>query len=207
MPLRRFLTLALVPMLLGLVMGSGCIFSPDEEDPPGDLPPEILPRTSPDNVLKNLQAVYNDKVRSAVDRRQIYEQLLPPGPEPPPGPPVGQAFIFNFQPADIDNGLPPSWGRDEELAAHRAIFDAQESGGIYSLELRITHNPPADLNPPEDGRDGWKEIFATNVYLRLMINPDDGLEVNGGQAEFKFAPPIDGLFVINDWTDLPRPGI
>jgi len=203
MPLRRFLTLALVPMLVGLVTGAGCIFDPKDEPPQQDPPPEILPRTSPENVLKNLQAIYNDKVRTAIDRRQIYEQQLPP--EPPPA--QGQAFIFNFQPADIAGGLPPSWGRDDELAAHRAMFDAQESGGIYSLELRITNNPAADLNPPESGREGWKEVFATNVYLRLMFNLEDGLEVNGGQAEFKFAPPVDGLYVINDWTDLPRPGI
>jgi len=202
MPLRRFLTLALVPMLVGLVTGAGCIFSPDEEDPPGDTPPEIVPRTSPENVLKNLQAIYNDKVRSAIDRRTLYEQQLPPE-----GAPVDVAFKFNFQPADIEQGLPPSWGVDSELAAHRAIFDAQETGDIYSLELRITNNPAADLSPPEVGREGWKEIFATNVYLRLMFNLEDGLEVNGGQAEFKFAPPVEGLFVINDWTDLPRPGI
>jgi hypothetical protein len=204
MPLRRFLTLALVPMIVGLFIGAGCIFSPDEEDPPGDTPPAIVARTSPENVLANLQAIYNDKVRSAIDRRTLYEQQLPPeGADP------SVAFIFHFQAADQlpPNDLPPSWGVDSELAAHRAIFDAQESGDIYSLELRITHNPAADLSPPEQGRDGWKEIFATNVYLRLMFNLEDGLEVNGGQAEFKFAPPVEGLFVINDWTDLPRPGI
>jgi hypothetical protein len=203
MPLRRFLTLALVPILMGLVMGTGCIFDPEPGDPPGDPPPPILARTSPENVIKNLQAIYNDKVRTAIDRRQFYEQQLPPADANPDS---GRAFIFNFQPRDIEeHGLPPSWGRNEEVAAHKAIFEAQEAGRVYSLELTITFNPAADLNPPEAGREGWKEIFATNVFLRLMENLEDGFEVNGGQAEFKFAPPVDGLYVINDWTDLPRP--
>lgn len=204
MPLRRFLTLALVPVLTGLVMGTGCIFDPEPGDPPGDPPPPILARTSPENVIKNLQAIYNDKVRTAIDRRQFYEQQLPPvGASTDPD--TGTAFIFNFQPADIAAGLPPSWGQDSEVQAHKSIFEAQESGDIYSLELTITHQPAGPLNPPDTNRPNWQEIFATNVYLKLMFNLEDGLEVNGGQAEWEFAPPVDGLYVINRWTDLPRP--
>ena len=201
MPLRRFLTLALVPMLLGLVTGTGCIFDPEDEPTPEPVPEEIVPRTSPENVLKNLQALYNDKVRTSIDKRQLYEQQLPPA-----GTPTEDAFKFKFQAADILQGLPPDWGRDPEVAAHKAIFDAVESGAIYSLELRITHDDAGPLTPTEIGREDWEEIFATNVYLRLMFNVDDGLEVNGGQAEFKFAPKVDNLYVINEWVDLPRPG-
>jgi hypothetical protein len=40
-----------------------------------------------------------------------------------------------------------------------------------------------------------------------MLNLEDGLEVNGGQAEFKFPPAENGQFKIGDWTDLPRPGL
>src|SRR4030095_974214 len=160
-------------------------FSPPDDDPPEETPPEILPRTSPENVIKNLQAIYNDKVRNAIDRRTLSEQQRPPADTDPQS---GQAFIFNFQPADIAAGLPPSWGQDSEVQAHKAIFEAQESGDIYSLELRITHGTPTILT--ELGHEGWKEIFASNVYLRLMFNLEDGLEVNGGQAEFKFAPGI-----------------
>jgi hypothetical protein len=61
------------------------------------------------------------------------------------------------------------------------------------------------LEPPETGREGWKEIFATNVYLRTMFNPEDGLEVNGAQGEFLFAPAEDGRYAIAEWWDLPRP--
>ena len=62
-----------------------------------------------------------------------------------------------------------------------------------------------DLDPPQPGRDGWKEIFVSNVHLRLMFNFEDGLEVNGGQAEFLFPPPVGGRWTIGEWIDLPRP--
>jgi hypothetical protein len=204
MLLRRYWALALVPMLTAFLAGAGCIFSPDEEPTPQPTPEELKPRTTPDNVIADLEIIYNDKVRSATERRELYQSLLPPDGVPP-----GNAFLFHFQPADIiAHQLPESWPKDEEIAAHDRIFHAQDNGQIYSLELRVTRNPAADLNPPQVGREGWKEIFATNVYLRLMFNVDDGLEVNGGQAEFLFAPPdtTTGLFVINDWTDLPHPG-
>ena len=85
------------------------------------------------------------------------------------------------------------------------MFSAQAAGNIYSLELRVTHNPAQDLSPADPDRDGWKEVFVTNVYLKLMFNLEDGLEVNGGQAEFKFPPAENGQFKIGDWIDLPRP--
>src|SRR4030095_9094404 len=116
------------------------------------------------------------------------------------------AFDFNFIPVDIQNGLPPSWGLDAELAAHRAVFEAQSAGAVYSLELRITHNAAQDLTPPETDREGWKEVFATNVYLRLMFNFEDGLEVNGAQSIFKFPPAEAGDVKRGEWIDLPRPG-
>ena len=200
MSLRRFLTFALVPMFAGLVMGAGCIFDPGDEPDPEPVPEQILPRTSEGNLIRNLQVIYNDKARTAIDRQALYEQQIDTGSDP------NTAFIFKFQPADIAAGLPPSWGSSEELTAHRAIFEAQESGEIYSLELRIIFQEPAiPLDPPEDLRPNWTEIFASNVYLRLMFNAQDGLEVNGGQAEFKFAPAVNGLFVINEWEDRPRP--
>jgi hypothetical protein len=93
------------------------------------------------------------------------------------------------------------------MAAHDGMFSAQDNGNIYSLALAITHGPAIDLDPPQQGREGWKEIFADHVHLRLMFNPEDGLEVNGGQAEFLFPPPVGGRWFIGEWKDLPRPGL
>ena len=199
MPLRRLSRPVFGTLALVIALSSGCIFSPDEDDTPEEIPPvELLPHTRPENLITNLITIYDDKVRTAVERRQAYENLFPPDEVDPE-----LAFQFKFQPADIKLGLPPSWGKDEEIAAHEALFLAQESGEVYSLDLNILFDDPTDLN--EQGRDGWKLIFATNVHLRLMFNPEDGLEVNGGQAEFKFAPPVETTWFLNEWVDLPRP--
>lgn len=199
--------------------GTGCIFSPDEGgDPPP--PPEAFnfKYTPPDSLLINLQTIYNDKEHSARERRDVYQTLFLQG-DSNADPPV-PGFIFRFQPADIANGLPESWGLDAEVAAHEGLFNAQENGDIYSLQLAITRGPATLLDPPQAGREKWMEIFASNVYLRLMFNPNDGLEVNGGQAEFQFAPDLTkpiyavsnpdsiatyGQYWVGEWKDLPRP--
>ena len=196
---RSGLPLFCAAVFAALALGAaGCIFSPeeDDDDPPPPAPITVV-RTRPDSLLISLEAIYNDKEHSAIERLNAYESLfLRPVVEPPQ-----QGFIFNFQPADIANGLPPSWSLDSELEAHNGLFNAQQNGEIYLLELRITRGAIED--DPE--HTGWKEIFASNVYLRLMFNPNDGLEVNGGQAEFDFAPDtaLPGWW-IGEWTDLPR---
>ena len=192
-----------MPMLL-LLFAFALITGCDEEStqPVDNDWPELRPLTSPENVIWNLQIVYNDKTHSAAERQAAYASLLDP------------SFIFRFQEADIGIGLPPCtiglppcWELEAELLAHKNIFDAQADGDIYIMELRLTHGPAEDLTPPEVGHEGWKRVFATNVYLRLMTNLDDGIEVNGGQADFKFPPAEDGLFRIGEWVDLPRPGL
>lgn len=177
-------------LILALAFGAGC--NEESTRPQDDDNELILPAlTSPASIVSALEILYNED-HSDSDRLAGYATLL------------DSSFVFHFQANDI--GLPQSWGREDELAAHAGMFGAQSGGDIYMLELRITHDSAEDLSPPEVGREGWQEIFATNVYLRLMFNPEDGLEVNGGQAEFKFPPAKDGLFKLADWTDLPRPG-
>lgn len=197
---------------------AGCIFGPGEDkDPPPPPPLAILPPTPPENLLKNLMTIYNDKEHSALERVNAYDSLFLKQT------PTRTGFIFNFQPADIGppNNLPPSWGLDEELEAHRGLFTAQDNGEIYLLELRMTYGAADSLDSLPEGETGWDTIFVSNVYLRLMFNPNDGLEVNGGQADFTFAPdlatarnvlptppghlPFFEKYWIANWKDLPRP--
>jgi hypothetical protein len=188
-------------LALLLTVAFGCGDDSTKPQPEDNDPPAIPAPTTPENVVSAIEVIYNDDVRSPRERLDAYASLLSDYSAP-----FEEAFIFLLTPADIESGLPPTWGLDSELAAHRAIFEAQGAGDIHSLELQIVHNPAQDLTPPEPGREGWKHVFATNVYLRLMFNVEDGLEVNGGQADFMFPPPHDGRFKIAEWRDLPRPG-
>jgi len=185
-----------------LAVAVGCDENTQNPDPiDGGGPPEIPPASTPENVVKGIEVIYNDRVRNSQQRSDAYASLLTDSSSP------SEAFLFVLTPADVQNGLPPAWGLDSELAAHRAIFNALDTGDIYSLELRIVHDAAQDLTPPEAGRAGWTQVFATNVYLRLMFDLNNGLEVNGGQAKFMFPPARNGKFKIAQWDDLPRPGM
>jgi hypothetical protein len=196
----RRLRLPIFLAALSLVLfGLGCIFGTDEEDPIGDPPPEIPPPTSTENLVKGLEVTYTDKVRSATERKQVYENLL----AKPPACDTCRAFLFDFQPADEDQGTPASWGRSEEVASAENIFQAQENGGIFELTLTIESLPEEEIvGDPE--KEGWHEVFATNVHLRLLTTPQDGFEVIGGQAQFQ-AYQYDNRWWLAEWIDLPRP--
>jgi hypothetical protein len=106
---------------------------------------------------------------------------------------------------DIENGLPESWGFAQEHESAEGLFTAQDNREIHSLTLTIVHDPARDLN--EEGREGWKGVFATSVNLRLLVTPNDGLEVTNQQANYKgfqVNPPT-GRWYIGEWIDLPRP--
>ncbi len=185
----------------------------DDDDPMTPEPPWALEvPTPPENLLENLVTIYNDDEHTALERVNAYDSLLL-RPDASTNPPR-TGFKFILQPADIQHGLPASWGLDAEMEAHRGLFEAQADTSIYLLELRITHGATERIaNDPE--KVDWEAIFASNVYLRLMFNPNDGLEVNGAQANFEFAPdtaqpPAEGgryygRYWIGEWTDLPRP--
>ena len=184
--------------LLGLSIVTLVACGDDKSTVPEPQPPALQSLTASENLVSNIKILYNDKVRSATERRIEFEKLL----APPPGCDTCQAFFFDFQPIDEQTqGTPDTWGRDQEIQANANIFQAQANGDIYELTLDIQVLPPADLN----GRPGWKEIFATNVHLRLLTTPYDGFEVNGGQAQFR-AYPAQGRWYIGEWIDLPRPG-
>ncbi len=169
-------------------------------DPISELPPpSIPPPTSPENLIEALQVIYNDPVRTAEERLEAYRSLFSPAnhdslPD----------FLFRFQPSDVAPGEDPTWGLDAELQAHQNMFAAQTNRDIFSIELTIQYNPATELQFPEPGQENWREVFATNVFLRLMFNPQDGLLVDGGQAKFLCAP-ADGRWYIVEWMDIARP--
>lgn len=188
--------LSFVPCaLLAFLLGCDGNFCPEDcgGPPPSPVPQTIPPPNSPENVIEAIEIIYNDKVRSARERSEAYASLFEP------------AFIFHFQGADVAHGLPETWQLEQELAAHSRLFDAQERGNIYSVELVVRHGPAIGLIPSELGSAGWKEVFASYVYMRVMTNLEDGFEVNGGRAVFVFSPPSDGNWQIAAWMDLPGP--
>lgn len=192
---RRLLILPLLATSIAFALcGVGCVFDPPPGPPPPPVPPEIPAPTSPENLVLALEVIYNDKVRTATERRDAYANLL------------GPSFLFHFQAVDQPSCNCENWGRDEEIAAHENIFQKQDSREIYSLQLDITFTPATNIDPADPNKPDslWQEVFATNVYLKLLTSPQDGFEVNGAQAEFH-CHKGNGRWYIGDWFDLPRP--
>ena len=152
--------------------------------PSGPQAPEIPAPTSPENLVRAVEVIFNDTVRSASERLREYSNLFAPDFEfhdPPPRYP----FI---------------------LEEARGLFEGQESGDIYSLRASIVFKPAADLDPPEPGRENWKVMFASNIGFRLLMTPSDGYEENGGQAMILAYPTAGGSrWFIAEWFVLPRP--
>jgi hypothetical protein len=200
-PIGRYGVVPLAFLLaLTLSLTAGCLFSPEEEtgDPPPPPPPVIPPPTTEDNIIEALEVIYNDKVRSANERYLEYANLFPPEED------QELSFLFIFQPDDVEPGEEPTWGLSGELDAHQNMFRAQENREIFSLELAIIRQPAGPIEFPDPGQEDWTQILATNVNLRLMLNANDSFLVDGGQADFKFAPKNDRFYLV-EWKDLPRP--
>jgi len=166
---------------------------------PEEVGPLTLQATAPESLITGLMRVYNDVLHDAAERHAFYADLFPPAAHDSlPG------FIFHFQSVDVEPGEEATWGLDAELSAHENMFNAQAARDIYSLALSLGYAAPEPLGFPEPGQEDWVMIFVSNCYLRLMFNPQDGLQIDGGQAEFILAPADDRWYIV-DWTDLPRP--
>ncbi len=170
----------------GLVLHTGC---GDEESDGGDTGCPIPGYAAPESLVQSIAVIYNAGDRSAAERLSTYESLFDPD------------FVFRFLPGDVANGSPRSWGLPDELSAHAGLFESQESGEIFSLSLEIEWEPAVDLAPPQDGREGWKEVLVTSAIMRVLFNPEEGLEWTGAQSRF-LAKPANGRWYLADWQEL-----
>jgi len=136
-----------------LLLFTGCLFSPPEEQPP--LPPVEM--TSPKNVLTNIEIAYN--------RRDIelYKSALSPN------------FVFYFDPDDVGQKppgssyeIPESWTYTEDWTATRTMFEQ-----AHSISLAINKYVVEDPVPEAT-------IFkAENITINLLVMID---ELNGFRA-------------------------
>jgi hypothetical protein len=191
---------ALCVAVVGLAIGvSGCWnpFAPPGGDPP---PPTQLfykVRTSPDNVVHNLNTAYKDK------NAQEYLDCL------------AEDFEFHLNPDDYedpDNNLPESWGKIVEQDIHEAMF--ADGSGVLNVSLTLTNiskqfNPGALPADPSD--DTWTYREQTDLFVSVEDPPDLIYHANADQ-EFVFridpdetGPEGETLWEIIEWWDLQPP--
>ena len=164
----------LVPILL--LLGAGCLFSPDKGGDDEDVVDVYLPNTSIANVLANLITAYED--RNFGEYEKLFDQEL-----------------FTFEVSEIDIGgpepLPLFWGWPVERSSADNMFASEE---VLSIELDFTFPTPR----PVEEADGVDEFdvdmmtFLTTLELIITAdNPEDPNDQNtfiveGDRHEFFF---------------------
>jgi hypothetical protein len=123
--MKQFLRVALIVAVASssLLSVKGCIFSPKKEDPV-DIT-EIVPQTSPENVVKNLQAAYR------LRRIEEYAKLL------------ASDFEFWFQPEDGNNIGTDFWTRDLDSLGTLALFTTER---VSNITIELIHGPAEPTN-------------------------------------------------------------
>ena len=167
------------------VLAAGCIFNPGSGGGGGPTH-KILPRTSPENVVNNIAAVY--ELRDVTQ----YDSLLT------------DAYVFRFQEADIRTGAPDSIGHAQEILFAEKLF-VSGAGGENPAASRITfsYTISAIGDDPRLGHTGWKR-YTVQTTVKVGFSNGNEIEVNS-PAEFYFKqdPEGSGLWRLAEWRDLP----
>jgi hypothetical protein len=203
---RSFWFFPLLVSLFFLLFLAGCWnpFKPDTG--PGDGTPteELLPRSTPQNVLHNLRVIYggmDNNLNTPEDAHTLalkYRDLF------------DLQFKFYFvqgqEPAIAPEGW---WGTNDEVDGFDTLMTKRALGIVNEIQLtwspgaavpdnRVSETPPyGPLHP------GWLWIHVTSVLLDVVQGPNV-LRVSNGLAEFYFAPdPADTTkWVITEWRDI-----
>ncbi|MEZ4647770.1 MAG: hypothetical protein R3E97_03125 [Candidatus Eisenbacteria bacterium] len=185
-------------ILAGASTLAGCdddTVQPEPEESP------YLDPTSPANLLDNL--IIATELRDAEGYAALFD---------------ADQFIFRFDPIDVGDGYPLSWGYAEELAWSNACF---ASADVFRLSLEWNQGPLQDLD--EDDPDlytdpAMKKMLVTSIHLEIEIeNPVDPTDhviflVQGDRGRFYFEPDpsrlIDGqpTWKIVEWQDIQVEG-
>jgi len=197
--MKRSYYIPFLSALALILLLSGCWnpFKPDTKDKPGDGPKEeILPRTTPQNVLNNLKVYYSVKdntLTSAAEAQAIvqeYRTILDPN------------FKFYFLSADVPPNYPLGWwGKEPEAISLDSLLTRRALGNVNDIQLSWNPGPAEPDNRVGAPPRGMH--IKVNLILLDVIQGDVTYRVNNGVADFYFAPdPTDTtLYVITEWYD------
>lgn len=200
-PGRGLAALCIIALVAVGVGGCWNPFAPDDGPGNGDPPEEYKLRTSPANVLDNLQVAYRHK--NAVE----YLDCL------------AEDFIFFLNEEDWTNDptLPQYWGKAEETAIHENMF--ADGGDVERISLTLTlEGEPVQVPGPEPGDPPhWQ--YQESVDLRVYVGATIYLATAPSLYEFQIdedeeGPAGETLWEIWRWYDLeeqyrpeaPEPG-
>ena len=189
MSARRLLIL--LPAAALLMLGAGCIFSPDPDTKPQPPPPVVFPDTA-DKLMSNFQLAY-----SGMDYEK-YQEVLHGN------------FRFLFKPEDAV-GLPDDvLTRDEELTISYNMFsgeprpqpDGPPEPGITRITISQLNRKdawiavdPSDPNfyEPEDAPNGKHASLQATYEVQMQIERDQGSQLQVAGDTIFFVASRDSL--------------
>ncbi|MCK4511793.1 hypothetical protein KAW64_08645, partial [bacterium] len=118
------------------------------ESPPG---PEFRDRTTPVNVIYNLELAYEEM------NAEEYLDCL------------SEDFIFFPSPADLQdptNDMPDEWYKSDETSMHDKMFTGDDA--VESITLTLTHTTIE--HDPGDPGDPLDDIYVYVEAVDLMVN-------------------------------------
>ncbi len=162
---------------------SGC-----EDDVGVESPPEAeIPfPSSPEKVFEALIAIYNNESLPFEERLGAYSDLFASdehGSLP--------QYTYRFPPDSV-------WTRDQELEAHRVLFELQSRGDhARVLDLQMDYSSAA-----EGTMNGHVEVLVEHIFLAMHFWPDDDILVlYNTSARFVLAPLNDRWYIV-EWHDV-----
>ncbi|MBD3348322.1 MAG: hypothetical protein GF400_03880 [Candidatus Eisenbacteria bacterium] len=182
-----------VVILLSVAL-AGC-WNPFAPEGGGDAPPTVIEyrlRTTPSNVVHNLQSAYKDK------NLEEYLDCL------------AEDFEFFLNPDDVTpgSGLPESWGKSEESNIHEAMFSEVDTIGVDRIELTLT-NLEISFDPGELPEDPSDDRYTHKEETDLRVTVGDLTLLANADQEFVFqidpnetGPDGETLWEIIEWWDL-----
>jgi hypothetical protein len=166
--MNRRIALALAVATAAAVMATGCSRSSTGPDPESIDPLGYKPRTSPGNVLYNLEKAYEN-----MDAEAYLDCLA-----------EGYILFLNPYDAGGDPGLPEYWSKNEERVIHWNMFG--DDTDVQEVSLAFTHLSydfeEGDWADPFD--DIW--TYTEAVHLRVRV-PLDLTLLADEPAEFQFS--------------------
>jgi hypothetical protein len=197
---RRLAVLALAAVVILGLAGCWNPFAPDEGKPKPRPEADYRVRTTPANVVHNMQLAYVNK------NADEYLDCL------------SEDFVFYANEVDVGQGIPEFWYKDTERNIHENMFsdsppDPQYTVDTIQLQLTLANKDSIASSVPGEE---WDRIFTESVILYVNLFSGTTFYANA-PSEYRFrvdqdqvGPNGEQLWEIYEWYDLleqtPSPG-
>jgi hypothetical protein len=188
--MRRLTVLALAAVFACVLGGCWNPFDPDEGDPVDRPPADYRIRTTPANVIHNMQVAYE-----YMDAEKYLECL-------------SEDFVFYPNEEDVGGDIPQFWYKNTERTLHENMFSESPpdpSLAVESIQLTLTlaHRDSVEADEPGE----WNVIFEESVDLHVNLYTGLTYYANAPSKYFfrkaeEPGPNGEVLWEIYEWQDL-----